>query len=43
MNLYDSNPAFWSRVRFGFTITCHYLFPQLTMRLSSSCIGSGVP
>ena len=25
---------FWSRMRFGFTITYHYLFPQLTMGLA---------
>src|SRR5262249_36155877 len=31
-NLYD--PAFWSRVQFGFTVTYHYLFPQLTMGLA---------
>src|SRR5215471_12438660 len=33
----DSNvtdPAFWSRLQFGFTITFHYLFPQLTMGLA---------
>src|SRR6266436_4376459 len=29
-----SNPAFWSRLQFGFTITYHYLFPQLTMGLA---------
>src|SRR5262245_30835840 len=29
-----SNPAFWSRMQFGFTITYHYLFPQLTMGLA---------
>jgi cytochrome bd ubiquinol oxidase subunit I len=34
MNLYVSNPAFWSRLQFGFTITYHYLFPQLTMGLA---------
>jgi cytochrome d ubiquinol oxidase subunit I len=34
MNLYISNPAFWSRLQFGFTITYHYLFPQLTMGLA---------
>jgi cytochrome d ubiquinol oxidase subunit I len=28
-----SNPAFWSRLQFGFTLTYHYLFPQLTMGL----------
>jgi cytochrome d ubiquinol oxidase subunit I len=26
--------AFWSRLQFGFTITYHYLFPQLTMGLA---------
>src|SRR5262249_32773472 len=31
-NLYD--PAFWSRMQFGFTLTYHYLFPQLTMGLA---------
>jgi cytochrome d ubiquinol oxidase subunit I len=31
-NVYD--PAFWSRVQFGFTVTYHYLFPQLTMGLA---------
>ena len=30
-----SDPAFWNRIQFAFTITYHYLFPQLTM-------GSGV-
>jgi cytochrome d ubiquinol oxidase subunit I len=29
-----TDPAFWSRVQFGFTITFHYLFPQLTMGLA---------
>ena len=33
MNLI-SNPAFWSRFQFGFTLTYHYLFPQLTMGLA---------
>jgi cytochrome d ubiquinol oxidase subunit I len=28
------NPAFWSRLQFGFTLTYHYLFPQLTMGLA---------
>jgi cytochrome d ubiquinol oxidase subunit I len=28
-----SDPAFWSRLQFGFTLTYHYLFPQLTMGL----------
>jgi hypothetical protein len=32
MNLSDA--AFWSRFQFGFTITYHYLFPQLTMGLA---------
>ena len=31
-NVYD--PAFWSRFQFGFTLTYHYLFPQLTMGLA---------
>ena len=29
-----SNPALWSRLQFGFTLTYHYLFPQLTMGLA---------
>lgn len=29
-----SNPAFWSRFQFGFTLIYHYLFPQLTMGLA---------
>jgi cytochrome bd ubiquinol oxidase subunit I len=29
-----SDAAFWSRLQFGFTITYHYLFPQLTMGLA---------
>jgi cytochrome d ubiquinol oxidase subunit I len=33
MNLI-ANPAFWSRFQFGFTLTYHYLFPQLTMGLA---------
>ncbi|MDE3154585.1 MAG: cytochrome ubiquinol oxidase subunit I [Acidobacteriota bacterium] len=32
MNLFDA--AFWSRFQFGFTLTYHYLFPQLTMGLA---------
>src|SRR3954447_21065421 len=28
------NTAFWHRLQFGFTITYHYLFPQLTMGLA---------
>jgi len=31
-NIYD--PAFWSRLQFAFTLTYHYLFPQLTMGLA---------
>src|SRR5882672_11914290 len=34
MNSNLSDPAFWSRFQFGFTITYHYLFPQLTMGLA---------
>jgi cytochrome d ubiquinol oxidase subunit I len=34
MNSNVSDPAFWSRLQFGFTITYHYLFPQLTMGLA---------
>ena len=33
MNANLTNPAFWSRFQFGFTLTYHYLFPQLTMGL----------
>jgi cytochrome d ubiquinol oxidase subunit I len=33
MNEAISDPAFWSRLQFAFTITYHYLFPQLTMGL----------
>jgi cytochrome bd ubiquinol oxidase subunit I len=29
-----SDAAFWSRLQFAFTITYHYLFPQLTMGLA---------
>jgi cytochrome d ubiquinol oxidase subunit I len=29
-----SDPAFWSRFQFAFTVTYHYLFPQLTMGLA---------
>lgn len=29
-----SDPAFWSRLQFAFTVTYHYLFPQLTMGLA---------
>jgi cytochrome bd ubiquinol oxidase subunit I len=31
MNSNLSDPAFWSRLQFAFTLTYHYLFPQLTM------------
>jgi cytochrome bd ubiquinol oxidase subunit I len=34
MNTSLSDPAFWSRFQFGFTIVYHYLFPQLTMGLA---------
>lgn len=34
MNSALSDPAFWHRLQFGFTITFHYLFPQLTMGLA---------
>ena len=34
MNSLISDPAFWSRLQFGFTLTYHYLFPQLTMGLA---------
>lgn len=29
-----TDPLFWHRFQFGFTITFHYLFPQLTMGLA---------
>src|ERR1700733_6881121 len=34
MNASLSDPAFWSRLQFAFTLTYHYLFPQLTMGLA---------
>src|SRR6516164_59385 len=34
MNSSLSDPAFWSRFQFGFTLIYHYLFPQLTMGLA---------
>jgi len=34
MNSTLLDPAFWSRWQFGFTVTYHYLFPQLTMGLA---------
>ena len=29
-----SDPLFWHRLQFGFTLTFHYIFPQLTMGLA---------
>src|SRR6267143_5387598 len=29
-----SDPLFWNRLQFAFTITFHYLFPQLTLGLA---------
>ena len=29
-----TDPAFWHRIQFAFTLTYHYLFPQLTMGLA---------
>src|SRR5262249_30443508 len=34
MNSSLHDPAFWSRMQFAFTLTYHYLFPQLTMGLA---------
>src|SRR5271154_6985500 len=34
MNSLVSDPALWSRFQFAFTLTYHYLFPQLTMGLA---------
>ncbi|HVJ92685.1 MAG TPA: cytochrome ubiquinol oxidase subunit I [Labilithrix sp.] len=34
MTEYVNNPALWHRIQFAFTITYHYLFPQLTMGLA---------
>ena len=34
MNQAVSDPAFWHRLQFAFTITYHYLFPQFTMGLA---------
>jgi cytochrome d ubiquinol oxidase subunit I len=34
MNSPFADPAFWDRFQFGFTLTYHYLFPQLTMGLA---------
>jgi cytochrome bd ubiquinol oxidase subunit I len=34
MNSNLSDPAFWDRFQFGFTLIYHYLFPQLTMGLA---------
>src|SRR2546430_7454935 len=35
MSSFLSDPGAWSRLQFGFTITYHCLFPQLTMGLAS--------
>ena len=35
MNSNLSDPSFWSRLQFAFTLTYHYLFPQLTMGLAT--------
>jgi cytochrome bd ubiquinol oxidase subunit I len=34
MNSTLSDPVFWHRFQFAFTVTYHYLFPQLTMGLA---------
>jgi cytochrome d ubiquinol oxidase subunit I len=34
MNSTIADPAFWHRLQFAFTLTFHYLFPQLTMGLA---------
>src|SRR6266850_3782012 len=34
MNSIFNDPGFWHRLQFGFTLTYHYLFPQLTMGLA---------
>jgi cytochrome d ubiquinol oxidase subunit I len=34
-----SDPLFWHRLQFGFTITFHYIFPQLTMGLALLIVG----
>src|SRR6202789_3230819 len=34
MNSLFDDPGFWHRLQFAFTITYHYLFPQLTMGLA---------
>jgi len=34
MNSSLSDPAFWDRFQFGFTLVYDYLFPQLTMGLA---------
>src|SRR5438105_417511 len=33
-----ADPLFWHRLQFGFTITFHYLFPQLSMGLALLCL-----
>lgn len=34
MNESLSDPTLWHRIQFAFTITYHYLFPQLTMGIA---------
>src|SRR3979490_2256859 len=36
-----SDALFWHRLQFAFTITFHYLFPQLTMGLALMLVLSG--
>jgi len=38
MNSAFNDPAFWSRLQFGFMLTFHYLFPQLT-KLDTVSVG----
>jgi len=33
-----SDALFWHRLQFAFTITFHYLFPQLTMGLALALV-----
>jgi len=43
MNESLSDPAFWGRLQFGFTLIYHYLFPQPAMGWAGFlCIGNGV-
>jgi cytochrome bd-type quinol oxidase subunit 1 len=37
-----TDPSLWHRIHFGFTITYHYLFPQLTMGLAWFLVSSRV-